>query len=126
MSRFLRFCMRACCCRNDADDTLKDLGDDNEEEDNEIFVYRVYRSSSVTNVQNADDIMRNHPCVPKTSKSEVFDFNEGRNTRKTRGNRSRQPRNVPEQENGVKEDIGGDTGDVTFNDDETLYVLDSF
>lgn len=126
---FLSFCMRAFCCRNDAVNTLTGLHDNKEEgEDDDIIVYRVYRSSSATNGQNAVDSLKSHPFAPKTSKSEVFDFNNVNlsTTRKTRGNRSRHPTSNPEQENGAKEDVGGDTGDVIFDDADTLNVLDSF
>ncbi|KAL4228562.1 hypothetical protein ACF0H5_011612 [Mactra antiquata] len=125
MSVFRRFWRKWCCVTENNEDA-DDLADARSIADvcDEIFVRRVYKSSSVILAVN-QDVIFDHPNVPKISKSELFDDKEVVTTcNKTRKQKNR--RLAEPQDMSAKDDLGGDTGDVAFNDSDVMDALGSF
>ena len=114
-----------CCFRGNKESEIND---------DDIVITRVYRSTSVVELRGNMDIVPGFPYVPpKQSKSEIFstdntksrvqeDEKQKKKCRYSRGNRNA-VRNHVATDSGARNDVGGDTGDVVFDESDGLEII---
>ena len=94
--------------------------------DDDIVVTRVYRSTSAVFLQEKSVIMPGFPYLPKASKSDVFSGMDER-VREKSGNKAANRKSMKVINDAAATfDIGGDVGDVSFNDSEGIEVITLF
>lgn len=102
--------------------------------DDDLVITRVFKSSSVVELRGNQGILPGFPYIPpKLSRSDIFnpdkaksqvqeDKNQTRKSRFDRGNRNAE-RNRVMFESGARNDLGGDTGDVVFDESDGLEII---